>query len=220
MTDTKVSALTAATTLNGADYLLLVQGSNSLKIDINTLAAKFPTRISLQETPEAKTTAGALSTALQTTKVKLLHPSAAYTLGAGTHGMEKAIVCDSIETSSPKTITTATWSGGTATITVTSHGYSNGDSITIAGVTPSGYNGTYTISNVSTHTFDYTVADPGGPGTVFGTAQKVLTPTAVVTVTNGKGFTTLTLNTVGESALLRYITDGWYVIGNNGVVLA
>lgn len=55
-----------------------------------------------------------------------------------------------------KDVTSITLSGTTATVTSAGHGYSNGDVVTIWGATPADYNGTYTISNVATDTFDYT----------------------------------------------------------------
>lgn len=72
------------------------------------------------------------------------------------------------------TPTGLSWAGGTATVTFASaHGFANGDSVIIAGVTPSGYNGTYTIttSGPTSTTFTYTVADPSGSSTVHGTAK-------------------------------------------------
>ncbi len=49
-----------------------------------------------------------------------------------------------------------------ATATASGHGFISGASITIAGATPSTYNGTFTIKNVTTNTFDYNFsgADP------------------------------------------------------------
>lgn len=65
------------------------------------------------------------------------------------------------------------WSGGSATInTASAHGLTTGDSVVVAGVTPSGYNGTYTVTVSDTDTFTYTVADPGGVITVQGTTTK------------------------------------------------
>lgn len=70
------------------------------------------------------------------------------------------------------TLTNLTRAGSTATATSASHGFSNGQYVTIAGATPAGYNGTYLISNVATNTFDYTmVADPGASGSGTITAQ-------------------------------------------------
>lgn len=65
-----------------------------------------------------------------------------------------------------------TRSGTTATLTKTSHGLSNNDKVLIQGFSLEEFNGIFTISNVATNTFDYTIAqDPGAnpsgtPGTV------------------------------------------------------
>lgn len=58
---------------------------------------------------------------------------------------------------------TASWSAGTATINTSgSHGLTTGDVIVVTGVTPSGYNGTYTLLSGSGTTFTYAIAsDPG-----------------------------------------------------------
>lgn len=70
------------------------------------------------------------------------------------------------------TLTNLTSSGTTATATKNDHGFSNGDVVTIAGATPSAYNGTFTISNVTTNTFDYTLAsDPADTTTGTITAR-------------------------------------------------
>jgi hypothetical protein len=64
-----------------------------------------------------------------------------------------------------KTITSVTRVGTTITVTAASHGFTNGDSVYISGV---GYtsgtnpNGTFTISNVATNTFDYTLTGADG----------------------------------------------------------
>ena len=43
---------------------------------------------------------------------------------------------------------------------------------------------------------------------------------AIVTVTNGIGFTTLTLNAAGDSVTLENINGYWYITGNNSVAVA
>lgn len=54
---------------------------------------------------------------------------------------------------------TLTSSGTTATVTYyTNHGYVTGDVVSIVGATPTGYNGTYTITVTSTTQFTYTLA--------------------------------------------------------------
>ena len=63
------------------------------------------------------------------------------------------------------------WAGGAATITTTSaHGLSVGNTVTIAGFSPSGYNGAVTVASVpTTTTFTYTLAtDPGTTAAVAG----------------------------------------------------
>lgn len=56
------------------------------------------------------------------------------------------------------TLTSVTQSAGVATATKTSHGYSDGDVVTIAGATPSGYNGTFNITRVDADSFTYPVS--------------------------------------------------------------
>jgi hypothetical protein len=55
------------------------------------------------------------------------------------------------------TITSLTRSGSTATATVVSHTFSNGDSVTIANASSIAYNGTFVISGVTSTQFTYTV---------------------------------------------------------------
>lgn len=70
--------------------------------------------------------------------------------------------------SAPKAVGSISRSGNTATVTLTSHGYVNGQSITIAGATQSQYNGTFSITTIDANTFTYTVsegpASPAGSG--------------------------------------------------------
>lgn len=217
MADTKVSALTPATVVNAGDYLLLVQGAASIKIDIATLMTKLPTRTIVLEVSESPLS-GAIATNLLATKVTANGPTyPAYTLAAGTHGMEKQIVCSSV-TNAVKTITNAVWATGTVTVTSTGHGFTNGDSITIAGMTPSGYNGTYTITYVDANTFTYPLVANPGAASVFGTATKA--GKAVVTVTSGSGFTTITFATTKDSVILKNLDGTWFVVGSNGAVIA
>lgn len=55
--------------------------------------------------------------------------------------------------------------------TSTAHGFAVGDTFTIAGVTPSGYNGSWVVSAVGSATqFSFYVGTALGAGTVFGTA--------------------------------------------------
>lgn len=75
-------------------------------------------------------------------------------------------------TRSPSSITRTST---TATVTLTDHGYTTGDSITIAGATQTDYNGAHTITVITSDTFTYTVANsPATPATGTITAYKEL----------------------------------------------
>lgn len=65
-------------------------------------------------------------------------------------------------------VTAASWST-TATIVFDNSvvNYAQGDDITIAGVTPAGYNGNYEVLTASATEVTYALSDPG-PGTAFG----------------------------------------------------
>jgi hypothetical protein len=71
-------------------------------------------------------------------------------------------------------ITSMTWSGSVVTVTTAPHGIPNAatDTLTIAGVTPAGYNGTYLCTSTGANTFTFPLA--GNPGAV--TVQGVYTP--------------------------------------------
>lgn len=76
---------------------------------------------------------------------------------------------------STKTCTGITRSGTTATATVTSHGWSNGNHVNIVGASDSNLNGSYSISNVATNTFDYTVANTGATSVAACNATRMYT---------------------------------------------
>jgi hypothetical protein len=63
--------------------------------------------------------------------------------------------------------------GTLATVTKTTHGYSNGDRTITALAVETDYNGPFTISNVTANTYDYTMAgSPSSPATGTPTARK------------------------------------------------
>ncbi len=76
------------------------------------------------------------------------------------------------------TITAATWASGTASITVSAApalAYTVGQNVSISGVTPSGYDGTFVITSVvSSISFTYALATNPGTATAFGTAVNVV----------------------------------------------
>lgn len=77
----------------------------------------------------------------------------------------------SIGTTGADTACTYTPNIATAT-TTTSHGFATGESITISGITPSGYNGTWTITptGATTFSYQYTDAAPLANSSTIGTA--------------------------------------------------
>lgn len=81
------------------------------------------------------------------------------------YGLSRATIKELLPPGVPsmvKTISTITHSGKTATVTSSSHGYSNGDRITVHGVDQEEYNGTFKISGVTASTFNYTMdKNPG-----------------------------------------------------------
>jgi hypothetical protein len=112
----------------------------------------------------------------------------------------------------PLTITTLTRSGTTATATIgAGHNLTTGDDprITVSGVSPSGYNGTWNATVTGATTFTYVMpADPGSSGS--GTMLAGINPA------DAGNQTTQEYWAVGES---RYAANDWaaaaaYVVGN------
>jgi hypothetical protein len=78
-------------------------------------------------------------------------------------------------------ISAASWSGGTVTITTSNAvGWQSGETVTISGMTPSGYNGTFSIASVISSTqFTYALATNPGTATAFGTAGGTIALTSL-----------------------------------------
>lgn len=116
MADKKISQLTSATVLNTGDYLALVQSGQTLKIDASTLFKNIPVRPIVLEAAES-VVSGALSTVLLSSKVTPSGSPTAYTLAAGTQGLEKEILCES--STSGTAVVTVTAGNGFTTLTFT-----------------------------------------------------------------------------------------------------
>ena len=59
-------------------------------------------------------------------------------------------------------VTGASWSGGTATISHSGTTFAIGSVVTVTGISPTGYNGTYAITGSSSGQIQYAIAaDPG-----------------------------------------------------------
>ncbi|MBF0126447.1 MAG: hypothetical protein HQM02_04465, partial [Magnetococcales bacterium] len=109
----------------------------------------------------------------------------------------------------PTAFGTATGQTATATATLTGHGYSAGDAITLAGATPTGYNGNFTILAIPTaNTFTYT-ASPLANATGTITATKGSTTVTAIT-TAAHGYTTGNTITINGATPTGY--NGTYAI--------
>lgn len=84
------------------------------------------------------------------------------------------------------------------TVTLSGHGYSNGNSITITGVSPAAYSGTFVIGNVTTNTFTYNVPVTPHSPSVNAYAAQLPTPAPInitsIATLNGANKTTVTAN--------------------------
>ena len=80
---------------------------------------------------------------------------------------------------------------------------------------------TTVIESIVSENISLTLA-AGVHGTIKEIFTKTLSPTysAVVTVTGGKGFSTITFSNVGQSVYLKNINGDWYVISYRGAVIA
>lgn len=113
------------------------------------------------------------------------------------HAFRKTLLGTTIGSTTATTITAATSAAGTGvyasgfiyTITAAGHGLSAGQTVTITGMTPAGYNGTYTILTSATNTFTVYGTVTLASGSVFGTATGV-----VNTLTSVTGTTTASLS--------------------------
>ena len=71
-------------------------------------------------------------------------------------------------------ITAASWAAGVATYTATAHTLAVGDKTTIAGITPSGYNGVLVVTSVpNANTFTAAVVADPGAYTSGGTSSRI-----------------------------------------------
>jgi len=93
------------------------------------------------------------------------HGATAGTLGSGSQPLNPRTLSTSSTTpaTTVATLNAASWSGNVATVTtVAAHGQSSNQQVTISGVSPTGYNGTYPIAVIDATHFAYSVAsDPG-----------------------------------------------------------
>lgn len=105
-----------------------------------------------------------------------------------------------------KAITAVTAANPAIVTTSVAHNYSVGDVVTIAGLTPTYYNGQWAITSVpSATTFGINVGTASTAGTAFGTAQGVNYPKAIG-MKLGAGSTAVAKNGAG-AALVTYLAN-------------
>jgi Tfp pilus tip-associated adhesin PilY1 len=98
---------------------------------------------------------------------------------------------DSTPTNNPTTTSaTVTSTSSIVTVTVPGHGFSTGQSIAIAGVTPSDYNDTYTVNVIDSNNFSFTTASALGPitSTLPGTATASGASTTATATATAHGY--------------------------------
>jgi microcystin-dependent protein len=124
-------------------------------------------------------------------------------VGAGVAG--KANGYSSSGSQSVSFATTATTGNGTtATITTAlTHAFAVGSTVVVAGITPSGYNGTYTVTAVGANTVSYANATTGGQ-TVAGT----IVPSSITARTLGAFFGDLNTQLHTHAISAWATTDG------------
>lgn len=116
-----------------------------------------------------------------------------------------------------RAITAATSTSSNFTITAPSHSFVGSDSITISGMTPSGYNGTFTVASVSGDDITVTSTLNPGTGTVFGTVRKTNPQaTAITAVSSDWDYFTITAPGHGLSASDVITVKGVTPNGYNG----
>jgi hypothetical protein len=121
-------------------------------------------------------------------------------------------------------------SGTVVTISTTNaHGLANGDRVTIAGLTPAGYNGTYIISGVSTFSFNIANTTTGtatGSGTVSVDAQTSITARSAGTIAlQVRGATSqaadlLRFVNAGGTTLSWFNAGGSLFMGGSGTLIS
>ena len=179
-------------TSNGStDYLRLTTNNSSYGVYINrnvAINALPVTTTGLLVTPPSTTTTGITikGNASQTANLTEWQNSAGtVTGGFNANAQIYTGSTTPLTFSVGGTTTAASGTGTTATITTTStHNLTVGDIVTVAGVTPTGYNGRYVVTAVTTNTFSYANATTGSQtvaGTVTIDAQASITARSTAT---------------------------------------
>lgn len=117
-----------------------------------------------------------------------------------------------VDSAAPVTITSASWSGGTATVNATAHGLVTGQTVIIDGCTPIAWNVTRQVTVVSANQFTVSITSDPGTLTVAGTTSIP----EFYPMTDGSALITVLDTTalrgkwcwIDTSGLLRFGNDG------------
>ena len=193
MADKRISELTPATSVAGADLLVLLQGGDNKKVTIATTfgGIKTPMNFNPDNTDIDAVFSGTVEDNLLVVDasankvgIKTATPSQDFTVN-GSLGVTGILVQNSTDTQ--------TSTGPTSIITSTTiYDMASAQSATLAN---------------------------GVDGQIKTVVSKNIGP-VVLTPANFAGYTIITFDAVGDSVTLKFITDKWYVISSNAVLLA
>jgi Tfp pilus tip-associated adhesin PilY1 len=95
----------------------------------------------------------------------------------------------------------------TATATLVGHGFTNGQSVTISGASPTQFNGTFNITKLSDDSFSYTMSTTGGnaTGTILAAGNTTI---ATATTSAAHGFSAGQSVTISGATEFSGISDG------------
>jgi hypothetical protein len=113
-------------------------------------------------------------------------------------------------------VTSASWTGGTATLVFTNspgepRTFTVGETIIVAGVVPSGYNGTFTVTSANASQVSYTVSNPGAytsGGLIYGRVSYTLGTTGGTYTSGGTVFNASAAMNGGNAEIVDYNTPG------------
>lgn len=194
MADKRISELTAASALASADLLMIVQGGSNKKLTAANLFSKINSPVHINE-----------SNLDSDTKISGVTDENLVFVDASTDRI-------GVGTSSP--IEKLDIAGG-----VNIDGIFSNESFNVQATAGVVSQITDSTIFVSLSDMSATLAASSRPGMV---KTLVSRSTGVVTLSgaNFRGFTTIAFNSIGDSAVVKYIDGGWYILSSNGVVIS
>ena len=143
---------------------------------------------------------------------------ATLSLSAIADGGLKIITPQTTVASTAVTVTGGSWSSNVATLTfATSAVFQVGDTIVVSGVTPSGYDGTYVLTQVSTTSISYALTPDPGAWTSGGSIKS--DDSVPVSFSTTSGSATVTVDDVGSGLDAFDVVDIKTQVSVGGLVL-